>query len=58
MDYDYDSYGYSVTANASYYILPNLQLGMSYHDVSQDYAAARMGKLEYASLSGSVSYKF
>ena len=58
MDYDHDSYGYSVTANASYYILSNLQLGMSYHEVSQDYLAIRMEKMEYSSLSGSVSYKF
>lgn len=58
MDYDYDSYGYSVTANASYYILSNLQLGMSYHEVHQDDGAIRMSKLEYSALSASVSLKF
>jgi len=58
MDYDHDSYGYSVTGNVSYYILSNLQLGMSYHEVFQDYVATRMGKLEYKSLSGNVSFKF
>jgi len=58
MDYDHDTYGYSVAANISYYILPNLQLGMSYLDLSQDEFARRTGKMEYKSLSGNVSFKF
>gem|GEM_PF-6304947 len=59
MDYEYgDSYAYSITDNASYYILSNLQLGISYHDVSQDNVAIRTGKMEYSSLSGSASLKF
>jgi len=58
MDYNHDTYSYSMTVNASYYILSNLQLGMSYHDLSQDEFARRVGKMEYKSLSGNVSFKF
>jgi hypothetical protein len=58
MDYDHDTYGYSITANASYYILPSLQLGISYHEVFQDDFATRVGKLEYKIVSGSVDFKF
>lgn len=58
MDYDHDSYGYSVIANASYYILSHLQLGVRYQEVHQDDGAIRMSKMEYKSVSGSVSFKF
>jgi len=52
MDSDHGLYGYSVNANASYYILSNLQLGMSYVEVHHDEF------LEYKLLSGSASFKF
>lgn len=58
MNYEHDLYGYSVTANASYYILSTLQLGVRYQEVHQEDNAIRMSKLEYSSLSTSVSLKF
>ena len=58
IDYDHDLEGSTLTLNASYYVLPNLQLGINYYELFQDDKAIRVGKLEYKSLGGNLSYKF